>query len=312
MSLISVIIPTHNYGHLITETINCLFDQTFKDWEAIIVDDGSTDGTKDIVEKLISLDSRLSYIEQPNRGVSSARNLGLKNAKGKYIQFLDADDLISPNKIEAQLALMESNPEIDICLVNAKYFESENKEQYYSTIDKKQQHAPEKISGLGFPIIHAYLQNNKSVIQSPIFKKAIIESVGAFKETMPYLEDWDLWFRIAIYNYRFGFLDDESALALVRIHPLSASQKDNSLLEAEAELRALIKGYVINSTLPAPQKAELLALNKKLLINTFKYLMAKTHISDLSKFVKYYQLLAGSNVFSKAFLKSLNIRRKNI
>ena len=106
---VTIIVPTYNYGHLIGETLNCLINQVFKDWEAIIIDDGSTDETEKVVLKYTAIDSRIKYSKQENKGVSVARNLGVKLAKGNFIQFLDADDLISPQKINLQLLFSLDN-----------------------------------------------------------------------------------------------------------------------------------------------------------------------------------------------------------
>ena len=122
---VTIIVPTYNYGHLIGETLNCLINQVFKDWEAIIIDDGSTDETEKVVLKYTAIDSRIKYSKQENKGVSVARNLGVKLAKGNFIQFLDADDLISPQKINLQLTALKET-KADICLVTTKYFDADN------------------------------------------------------------------------------------------------------------------------------------------------------------------------------------------
>jgi glycosyltransferase involved in cell wall biosynthesis len=107
--LVSIIIPMYNSELYIAETINCALNQTWKKIEIIIVDDGSTDDSLKIAKKF-ECDSVI-ILRQPNKGASAARNLGLENAKGYYIQFLDADDLLSLNKIESQVKLLNNNTE---------------------------------------------------------------------------------------------------------------------------------------------------------------------------------------------------------
>ena len=102
-SLISVIIPAYNYANFIAQTLDSVLNQTYKHWECLIIDDGSTDKTREVCEEYINKDSRLYYYYQPNKGRSVARNYGLSMAKGDYIQFLDADDFMSETKFEKQI-----------------------------------------------------------------------------------------------------------------------------------------------------------------------------------------------------------------
>lgn len=101
--LVSVIIPSFNCARYLEEAVKSILDQTFRNWECIIVDDGSTDHTRTIGEYLAAIDSRVKYIYQENGGAASARNLGVEVAQGRWIQFLDADDLLHKHKIQFQL-----------------------------------------------------------------------------------------------------------------------------------------------------------------------------------------------------------------
>lgn len=111
MLLVSIIIPSYNASKYLNETIASVVRQTFSYWECIIVDDGSTDDTAKIVKEWIRKDNRFKYVYQSNTGLSAARNKGLEYAKGDFIQFLDADDVILPFKLEKQL--LEINKEFD-------------------------------------------------------------------------------------------------------------------------------------------------------------------------------------------------------
>ena len=105
--MISVIIPTYNREKFLPATIDSVLRQTYSDYEIIVVDDGSTDGTQEVIEKLYG--GKLKYIYKNNGGPASARNVGLKNASGNYIAFLDSDDLWFPEKLETQIRFMEKN-----------------------------------------------------------------------------------------------------------------------------------------------------------------------------------------------------------
>lgn len=111
-ALVSVIVPTYNRADCILETLETLRAQTHTHWELILVDDGSTDATCDLVTRFFGEDTRLNYIYQQNAGVSHARNIGLKAANGDFIAFLDSDDLWKPWKLEAQLACMQAYPSV--------------------------------------------------------------------------------------------------------------------------------------------------------------------------------------------------------
>ena len=112
--LVSVVIPTYNQQALLRETLQSVFAQTFTDYEVVVVNDGSTDGTS---EYLRSLGKRIRLVEQGNQGIGAARNRGIDEATGKYVALLDHDDLWKPGKLEAQVLFMESHPECTACSV---------------------------------------------------------------------------------------------------------------------------------------------------------------------------------------------------
>src|SRR3990170_2838516 len=106
MPKVSVIIPTYNREKYIVETLQSVFAQTFTDYEVIVIDDGSTDNTADVLRPYLD---RIVYIRKPNGGQGSARNVGIKVAKGEYIAFLDSDDLWMPEKLELQVKYLDNN-----------------------------------------------------------------------------------------------------------------------------------------------------------------------------------------------------------
>lgn len=122
--MISVIIPTYNRVHLITETLDSVLAQTYTDWECIIIDDHSDDHTDEIVENYVKKDSRFRYFEKPEhlpKGPSASRNFGMTKAKGDYINWLDSDDLMHPKKMEVDLILINSG-DYDFTISQSKFF----------------------------------------------------------------------------------------------------------------------------------------------------------------------------------------------
>jgi len=126
MSLVSIIIPNFNRVHLLEETLDSIKAQTHKDWECIIVDDGSTDSSEDIIRNYTSLDSRFQFHRRPDnylKGGNSCRNYGFQLAKGEFINWFDSDDLMAPSKLEENLMAFKNNPMIQVCICQASYFE---------------------------------------------------------------------------------------------------------------------------------------------------------------------------------------------
>lgn len=308
--LVSIIIPTYNYGHLIVETLNCLLSQSYFDWEAIIIDDGSTDNTELVVSTFVNKDNRFTYIKQQNNGVSAARNRGLELAKGEYIQFLDADDLITTDKISLQLQFFSEHKELDICLVQTRFFDNNDPINFFTDFYLENKTSMPIINGNGHSQLTEFVLHNPTVIHSPLFRKDILEKIGYFKEEMSYLEDWDFWFRFAIENLHFGSLYNQKAMALVRVHSVSAMQQSDKLRAAGGKIRTLIHNYLLSSKLPDGLKQQLIIKNNKTLINAYKMIMAKSPLRDFAKFNQFYKEMKNPSAFFKALVKSINIRRK--
>jgi len=224
MSLISVVIPCFNYGWLLAETLDSLLLQTFKNWEAIIIDDGSTDNTFEVVERYISIDERFHYVYQKNRGMSAARNRGLLQARGKYIQFLDSDDMLAPRKLEKQVAFLEVNDDVDLIYSDMRYFKHEKMHIISRSSDMQDTTWMAEVDGQGNDLIDVLVEKCIMVINAPLIKSSVFDLVGKFSEDMRSVEDWEFWIRCAIAGTRFHYDKDPDMWALVRIHPASTSQ----------------------------------------------------------------------------------------
>ncbi len=186
MPSVSIITPTYNRAQYIKEAIESVISQTYSDWELIVVDDGSTDQTFEILDKYTKQDKRIRYIRQSNSGPSAARNTALAQANGKYIAFIDDDDRWLPEKLEIQVKLMESDPKIGFCYVRFQVY-------------KKIQNKLEK--GTLFPqFLAAKFEDLFDVFIAPsstIFRKSCLDQVGWFSSKYNRSEDFDLWLRVA-------------------------------------------------------------------------------------------------------------------
>ncbi|WP_254565640.1 glycosyltransferase family A protein [Oscillatoria sp. HE19RPO] len=185
MTKISIIIPAYNAEKTIIETWESIQNQTYYDWEVIAVDDGSTDNTLTVLKTID--DPRLKVFSYPNAGVSIARNRGLAEATGDYIAFLDADDLWTPDKLELQLAALESNPQAGVAYSWVIFFNSERNTQAPGH--------PHDFEGNVYPalLLNNFLANGSN----PLVSRKAVESVGDFDPTFPHCADWDYYLRLA-------------------------------------------------------------------------------------------------------------------
>ncbi|HVF56482.1 MAG TPA: glycosyltransferase family A protein [Pyrinomonadaceae bacterium] len=251
--LVSVVVPAYNYGRYIAETLENLRAQTYENWDCVVVDDGSTDDTGEIVRRFAERDARVRYVAQKNQRQAVAKNTGLAQSGGEYVQFLDADDLLERRKFERQVEYLESHPEVDIVYGGARYFtDGREQELLYAMIGEDKAWMPE-ISGAGRPVVRQLLIDNIMVINSPLVRRTVVNEVGPFDTALPLVEDWEYWLRCALAGKRFEFHDFAETRALVRSHPASSSKqrllaitairmmraKLDALLKDDAELRFL-------------------------------------------------------------------------
>jgi glycosyltransferase involved in cell wall biosynthesis len=238
--LVSVIMPAYNYGRFIEDAFDSLQAQTYPNWECVVVDDGSTDDTAEIVARAITRDARIKYVQQSNQKQSVAKNTGLAAARGSYVQFLDADDRIEALKFQRQVEFLEARPDVDIVYGGVRFFHSENpRERLYAMFGANEPWMPE-ISGAGKDIVLSVVRRNFMVINSPLLRRSVVDEVGPFDPTLPPVEDWDYWIRCAITGKRFEFRDFDGTLALVRAHAASTSRQGPTVLTAWRALRAKI------------------------------------------------------------------------
>lgn len=186
---VSVIIPTYNREVLIIETIHSVLCQTYKDFEIIVVDDGSIDNTQKVIKDIG--DSRVKYIFENHRGVPAAtRNTGIRNAQGQYIAFVDSDDLWLPDKLERQLFVMEKFS--DIALVYAQAV------SWSEGVISREPLPKPSLAKSGFIFRDLFLRNFIPSLTVMVRKK-IFDTVGYFDEDPDLIaaEDYDLWLRTA-------------------------------------------------------------------------------------------------------------------
>ena len=183
-NLVSAIIPTYNNAAFLPEAIDSVISQTYPNIEIIIVNDGSTDNTNEVLRKYLD---RIIYIEQENAGPASARNTGIHQARGEYIAFLDADDIWMPTKIEEQLKIFSQNPNASLVYSRMVNFDDRSSKNL-SVIPRK------VFSGR---IFDQLLVENLIALPTVIVRSNILDRIGLFDESLFTAEDWNLYLRIA-------------------------------------------------------------------------------------------------------------------
>ena len=180
--LISVILPTFNRGWILKEAVDSVLAQEFEDFELIVVDDGSTDNTREL---LMGYSDSLRVMYQQNAGVSAARNRGIREATGGYIAFLDSDDLWLPKKLSIQTAFFKDKPDARVCQTEEIWIRNGVR------VNPKKRHRRD--SGIIFErSVHLCLVSPSAVM----IRRDLFDQVGLFDESIPACEDYDLWLRI--------------------------------------------------------------------------------------------------------------------
>ncbi len=190
---ISVVIPTFNRISLVARAIDSVLKQSLNPYEIIVVDDGSDDGTSEMIQNKYK---SIKLIQQQNNGVSAARNKGIKHAKGDWIGLLDSDDEWTEKKLENQADRLIKTPEYDFCHTNEIWIRDGVR------VNQRKKH--EKYGGY---IFDKCLDICRISPSSVLFRKNILDHVGWFDNQLPVCEDYDLWLRITS-EYRILFIDD--------------------------------------------------------------------------------------------------------
>jgi len=199
---VSVIIPAYNCARYIAEAIDSVLAQTYQDFEIIVVDDESTDGTGEVVRRY---GDRVRYIRQKNRGPSGAKNTGIQAARGEYVSTLDGDDLWMPERLEKLVPLLDQQPELGFVYGDCYRIDE--------TPDRIQPRTAFQIHGgarRGW-VLERLVMVNFVPSQSVLIRRRALDTVGLFDESYRIGEDWDLWLRLAA-RYPVDFIPDVVAM----------------------------------------------------------------------------------------------------
>ncbi len=249
---ISVIIPVYNGETTIRETLQSIFKQTFKNLEIIVINDGSTDSTIEIIKSIY--DSRLQIFSYPNAGLSASRNRGINKSLGQFISFIDADDLWTVDKLACQYKALQDNEKAAVAYSWTDYIDVKG------NFLKAGRH----ITATGSVYSQLLLSNLLENGSNPLIRREALNEVGGFDDSLTAAEDWDMWLRL---SERYEFVCVERVQILYRV---STNSMSTNFTRQEVESLK-----VIERAFSQPQAESLQHLKKYSKAQLYKYLMFK-------------------------------------
>jgi GT2 family glycosyltransferase len=213
---VSVIIPAYNQASYVSKAIQSVLDQTYSNFEIIVVNDGSTDETPQILARI--LDPRVRIISQPNAGLSAARNTGIRESSAPLVTLLDADDLFMPDKLAILVAYLENHPEIGMVSGGTQIIDQND----FPLSQNIQTPGSLELPGLFFA--------NPFIPSAIMVRRSWLERVGVFDESLRACEDWDMWHRLAKAGCRFAWV--ENLVAAYRYHPGQMTRESERMRKA--------------------------------------------------------------------------------
>lgn len=283
MPTISVVIPAYNSALTIEETIESVRQQTFTDFELIVIDDGSQDNTVEIVKNIAKTEPRLKIFPYENGGVGVARNRGINLATGEFVAFLDADDLWTPDKLELQLKALKDNPQAGVAYSWTNFIDEQGKFLSLGLRPISEGNVYRELLQMNF------LSNGSNILA----RRKAIESIGGFSPDHPFAADWDFYLKLA---FKWSFVVVPKYQILYRQRTTSMSSNfESSMQESFAVLE---RAYQI-----APP--ELVALRNKSLSNLYLH-FAKLYLQrDIKSINK-----AGQYLWKAIYLYPLTLLNK--
>lgn len=276
--LVSIIIPTYNRAHLIGETLDSILDQSYNNWECIVVDDGSTDYTEELLAFFCERDSRIQYHHRPEdclKGANVCRNYGFELSKGEFINWFDSDDIMLPEKLKIQLnSLLEATPEKDFCVCKTYVFEN----------------TTDNILGLRHIDLYSdkpfedYLKMKIGwMTPSTLWRRSfLLKFESLFDEKLKAAQEWEFHLRALNRSINYIYLDEP--LDLIRKHSLSITYNKNEEKRFWRYFLARLKIYRNGDMILNKDSDKFL---KTYLLNAFKKMVRERNPYVLNSFWQY-------------------------
>jgi glycosyltransferase involved in cell wall biosynthesis len=242
--LFSVIVPTYNQAQYLPGALDSLLKQTFEDWEAVVVNDGSTDDSVEVMNQYARKDPRIRIVHKTNGGVASALNEGIKNARGQWICWLSSDDLFEPDKLEAHVQAIKDHPDIRFFHTNYYIFDEKRGLKCVLEEDPRNFVAP-----VEFQVLH-YLDRNCANGISVVIHREVFERVGFFNEKYRYGQDFDMWLRINA-QYRARFIDRKTVVTRWHSNRDTCSFQEGGFYDSARACLEFLNAHTFNECFPA-------------------------------------------------------------
>lgn len=293
---VSIVVPAYNVARWLPATIESVLAQTYGDWELIIVDDGSCDGTSAIAEAYVCRDRRVRLIRKSNGGLSSARNAGMSVASGEYIAFLDADDIWLPRKLEQQVKCLASYDNYGACYTWTEIIDQDgNVIEDWGMLKKTYWHDP---------VIAHDLAGGNFVSGSGsgvLMRRSLVARVGYFDETMRAAEDLDYWYRLAL-SVQFCLVH----AVLVQIRRHSTSMQSDIIRVANSNIDFVRKAQLIA---PSDHLLQLARLEARALFTIFWHYVRQRQprpaLHAASNLLRHYPLFGVGRIIRQLSLVML-------
>jgi glycosyltransferase involved in cell wall biosynthesis len=282
---ISVVIPAFNAEKTIEETVKSVLNQTFRDFEIIIVNDGSTDETLNIISRF--LDSRVKILTQENSGPQKSRNLGIKESVGRYIAFLDADDLWTSDKLELQLQMLEKYPESSVVYSWTNVIDEDNQ------VFRRGGYFTRR----GNVFLDLLLINFIESGSNPLIRSEVIKEVGGFDDEIVAGQDWDMWLSLAE-NHAFEVVPKVQVLYRKKQNLESWS---GNIERQERGVRQVLEKHLLSKKLP-------LEYQRACIANSYKYLLFEC----LQKSIVKSNIFCSSRFLFVALINDFSLIRKRV
>lgn len=288
-SLVSVIIPCYNYGQFLADTLNSVLKQSYTNWECIIVDDGSTDNTREVAEKYKNKDDRFKYVYQNNQAMNAARNTGIRAAKGEMIAFLDADDKWLPDKLGNQIEIFKTT-DADVVFSDYDLFDDHRTYPHNNPPFKKELEIQDFIAA----------NPCRSSASGIMLKNEVIKRTGLFDVSLLGAEELDYWFRCALNGFNFAYCPSKDVL--LRMHKESGSRNLHKMyyyhvIVLEKQLKAIEDSHIV-----IPEKEFLKAVRERL--SKIKWYADELKRRDLALFTYFFGMkIFGLKYFSHFILR---------
>ncbi|MFC5195461.1 glycosyltransferase family 2 protein [Bizionia hallyeonensis] len=276
-NLVSIIIPVFNRATLLAETLDSVLAQSFTQWECLVVDDGSTDGTDLLVRTICEKDSRFCYIQRPQdrqKGASTCRNIGLELAKGTYILFFDSDDVLPPDVLASRMQVVLAQPEYDFYVFQTARFYHPNKDPDAIWNDLRKPNSHDLADFLSVnPVWHT---------SGPIWRKDFLVHNGLhFTEGVRSWQDWEFHIRVLLHNPNYLKLDTRETMVLQRFHEEAAIHKLNSSEDQQNRIHLF---FLLIEAFKVHQKFDGLDVQKHF-FKLFYFVIQQMAFSDLDPVV---------------------------